>query len=210
VERSEKSADGRIADHAQLYGMEDFALGKLRAIEGDISKLTEQAEPGARHIAAVYHEDDYGNFEPDSHWANLGENLTLRYVEEWEYYSPNTGEIFADGPPETEAFRQRAKRYRDVEYEVAALVAVPHNLSYRYYGSDQFVLGAETFKQDSGGDSVMYYAFDTDDGSSAAMEAFMADYTGNIQPRYNYESNNGSHIFFVGSDDEAVEKLTRE
>jgi putative ABC transport system permease protein len=168
--------------------MEDFALGKLRVIDGDISKLTDSAEPGARHIAAVYREDDYGNFEPDSHWAKLGEKLTLRYVEEWEYFSPNTGEIFTDGPPATEAFRERAKRFRDVEYIVAALVAVPHNLSYRYYGSDQFVLGAETFKQDSGGDSVMYYAFDTQAESNAAMEAFMADFTGNAEPRYNYES----------------------
>jgi putative ABC transport system permease protein len=188
VERSEKSADGRIADHAQLYGMEDFALGKLRVLEGDISKLTDSTEPGASFIAAVYHEDDYGNCEPDSHWAKLGEKLTLRYVEEWEYYSPNTGEIFGDAPPETEAYRERAKRYRDVEYEVAALITVPHNLSYRYYGSDQFVLGAETFKRDGGGDSVMYYAFDTQDDSADAMEAFMADFTGNLQPQYNYES----------------------
>jgi putative ABC transport system permease protein len=34
----------------------------------------------------------------------------------------------------------------------------------------------------------MYYAFDTQDDSAAAMESFMADYTGNIQPQYNYES----------------------
>ena len=54
----------------------------------------------------------------------------------------------------------RAVKYRDVEYEVAALVTVPMALSYRYYGADEFIMNDQTFIQDTGTDSVMYYAFD--------------------------------------------------
>ena len=45
-------------------------------------------------MAAVYSDDDYGNPEMDSHWARLGDTVTLRYVEEFEYYNPNTGEVY--------------------------------------------------------------------------------------------------------------------
>ena len=83
---------------------------------------------------------------------------------------------------------ERPVQYRDVDYTVAALVTVPSALSYRYYGSDEFILNDETFVQDTGTDSVMYYAFDTTDEANAAMEAFLADYTGNVNPELDYES----------------------
>ena len=38
--------------------------------------------------------------------------------------------------------------------------------SYRYYGSDEFILNDETFVQDTGTSDVMYYAFDTTDAVS--------------------------------------------
>ena len=74
-------------------------------------------------------------------------------------------------------------KYRDVEYEVAALVTVPSALSYRYYGADEFVMNDQTFIRDTGTDSVMYYAFDTTSEANAAMEAFLADYTENANPQ---------------------------
>ena len=36
------------------------------------------------------------NADMDSHWAGLGDMVTLRYVEELEYYDPDTGEIYGD------------------------------------------------------------------------------------------------------------------
>ena len=50
------------------------------------------------------------------------------------------------------------------------------------------VLFVEELVQDSGTDSVMYYAFDTTDEANAAMESFLADYTENIDPELDYES----------------------
>ena len=79
-------------------------------------------------------------------------------------------------------------KYRDVDYTVAALVTVPSALSYRYYGADEFILNDQTFIQDTGTDSVMYYAFDTTDEANAAMESFLTDYTGNVNPELDYES----------------------
>ena len=183
----DRTEDGLLADRVQLYGMEPFTLDYLTVLEGDISKLN---DPDGNYVAAVYSTDDYGNPEMSSHWARLGDTVTIRYVEEFEYYNPNTGEVYGslENVPEGAAYAERAIKYRDVEYTVAALVTVPSALSYRYYGADEFVMGAETFLRDTETDSVMYYAFDTSDEANAAMEAFLQDYTENINPQFDYES----------------------
>lgn len=184
VEITEKQ-DGLLQDEVMLYGMEQFCLDKLTVFEGDISKLNED-----KYIAAVYHSDDYGNIEKNSNWAKIGDKVKLRYVDEFEYYNTETGEIYPseDDIPETASWWYRAKKYRDIEYEVAALVDVPHNLSYRYYGSDQFVLGAESFLNDTKTNGIMYYAFDIPDNCSEQTERFMSELTQNTIPYLDYES----------------------
>ena len=183
----ERTEDGLLDDQVQLYGMEPFALDHLKVLEGDLSKLN---DPDGSYIAAVYSDDDYGNPEMDSHWARLGDTVTIRYVEKFEYYDPATGEVYGplENVPEGAAYAERAIKYRDVDYTVAALVTVPFALSYRYYGADEFVMGADTFVRETGTDSVMYYAFDTTEEANAAMESFLADYTENGNPQFDYES----------------------
>lgn len=186
LDRMERNEAGLLADTAQLYGMEPFALDQLTVLEGDLSKLK---EPGGSYIAAVYSEDDYGNPHMDSHWARLGDTVTLRYVERYEYVNPDTGEVYPEntdlsGLPWT----TRAAEYRDVTYEVAALVEVPYALSYRYFGSDEFILNDQTFLQDTGSGCVMYYAFNAGAEANDTMEAFLKNYTENIDPQYDYES----------------------
>ena len=90
----DRTEDGLLADRVQLYGMEPFALDHLTVLEGDLSKLN---DPDGNYIAAVYSEDDYGNPEMDSHWARLGDTVTIRYVEAFEYYDPATGEVYGSG-----------------------------------------------------------------------------------------------------------------
>ena len=178
---------GDLAANVQLSGMSPFALDHLTVLEGDLSALY---EPGSRKIAAVYSEDDYGNADMNSHWARLGDTVTVRYVEESEFYDPDTGEVWAayEDIPDGANWVERPVKYRDVDYTVAALVTVPSALSYRYYGADEFILNDQTFIQDTGTDSVMYYAFDTTDEANAAMESFLTDYTGNVNPELDYES----------------------
>ena len=186
---SARSSDGLIYDEAQLYGMEDFPLSQLTVYEGDIDSLQ---EPGSRNIAAVYSEDDYGKLISDSHWAKLGDQVTLYYVDSFEYVDPDTGEVYASTTDVPEDVWDRVVRnpkdYCTITYTVTAVVAVPTSLSYRYYGNDEFILGADTFKQDTGTDSIMYYAFNTDDDATAAMEDFLKEYTTNVDPNYDYES----------------------
>ncbi|HHV09406.1 MAG TPA: FtsX-like permease family protein [Clostridiales bacterium] len=186
ISRTEKNAAGLLADRAQLYGMEGYALDRLRLLEGDLSKLH---EPGGRYVAAVFMDDDYGTPDMSSHWARLGDTITLRYVEEYEYYDPNTGKILdPDNISEDQPYSARAKTYQDIDYEVAALVCVPLSLSYRYFGSDEFVMNDQTFIHDTGTDSVMYYACDVNDEDTATMEAFFSDLTKEQLPQFDYES----------------------
>lgn len=186
VAHEEKLLDGRLAMNVQLYGMEAFALDRLKVLKGDIGKLY---EPGGRYVAAVYRTDDYGNPVRDSNWANIKDTVTLRYVEEYEYYDPTTGEVLnPDKLPENQAFLTRPVKYADRDYEVAALVAVPGALSYRYYNNNQFILNGDTFVKDSGTDAVLQYSFDITEEQSPVMEEFLEDYTNQVNTKYDYES----------------------
>ena len=177
IQWMEKTNEGLIVDDAQIYGMESFALDQLKVWDGDLLKLH---QPGSRYIAAVYSEDDYGNMILDSHWAKVGDTVTLRHVEEGEW------EEIPD--QENEMWVYRTKTYQEMDYTVAALVSVPHALSYRYYGRDEFVLNDQTFIKDTGTDAVMLYAFNTTPESNATMETFLSDYTNHVNPQYDYES----------------------
>ena len=182
----EKNEEGLLSNRVQLYGMEQYALDKLTTIQGDLSKLS---EAGGRFIAAVYTTDDYGEPEMDSNWAKLGDTITLRYIDEYEYFDPDSGEILdPDKITDGQAYRYRAKTYQDIEYQVVALVEVPHSLSYRYYGTDEFIMNDQTFIEDSGTNKVMYYACDVADENSDNMEAFLSKLTNEQMTQFDYES----------------------
>lgn len=198
VQFRDRNEDGLLAGDTQLYGMEPFALQHLTVIDGDLNKLYED---GAHNIAAVCMQDEYGNMIASSY---PGDTVTLRYVEEYEYYFLDTGELIpvldetvTNG---NRPWSSRVKRYRDIEYQVVALVAVPNALGYRYYtlGSDAFVMNAKTFLQDSGTNCVMYYCFDMANGDTSSMEAFLQDYTTNIDPMLDYESKATYAAHFYG------------
>lgn len=184
VERAERK-DGLLQNDVMLYGMEQFCLDKLNVIEGDISKLGE-----GNYIAAVYQSDDYGNIMQDSNWAKTGDKVKLRYVEELEYYNTETGEIYqsAEDIPDSASWWYRSKKYSDAEYEVAALVEVSRNLSYRFYSSDQFVLGTESLFKETETKSIMYYAFDAPENNEKQTEAFISELTEKTMPFLDYES----------------------
>ena len=96
------------------------------------------------------------------------------------------------------AVSSRAKTYREKDYTVVAAVIIPSSIDYRFYGADQFLLGAEQFKQDTQTSSVMTYVFDTADDATDRMEAFLADYTENVQPLFDYESKKTYQAEFEG------------
>lgn len=61
-------------------------------------------------------------------------------------------------------------------------------LSYRYYGSDEFVLNDQTFIQDTGTSDIMVYFFDTTEEANAQIEQYLKNYTENVDPTWDYES----------------------
>ena len=192
VEQTPRLPNGLLETEAQMYGMEDFPLSLLDVLEGDLAPLS---DPSQKAIAAVYMTDDYNATRWGSNWAKLGDTVTIRHITEMEYFYRDTGEVF--GYEDVDAaingdrpWGERAKTYEDIDYTVCALVRIPNTISYRYktLGSDEFILGAERFKRDTGTDSVMTYIFNTADEAEPAMEAFLAEYTESVQPLYDYES----------------------
>lgn len=184
-----QDAEGNLASDAMLYGMEDYGLDHLTVVDGDLADVY---DPAKKAVAVAVPTDDYGKALPDTTSRKVGDKMWLRFVEEWEYVVRETGEVYAspDDIPETVAYEVRAKKYHDVEYTVAALVAMPGSLSYGYsmLESEEIVINAQNFIADSGNDDIMYYAFDTDDAATADMEAFLKDYTETIDPSLNYQS----------------------
>jgi len=193
VRQAERREDGMLAGTVQLYGMEELPLSKLKVLEGDLAPL---ADPSRNAIAAAYSTDDYNALNWTSNWAKTGDTVTLRYVTEWTYFDTETGkelsadELGARYDHGEGGCAARAKTFTEKTYTVCALVELPSALSYRYstVGSSEMILGAEQFRQDSGMDSVMFYAFNTAEEANEAMEGFLAEYTESVQPEYDYES----------------------
>ncbi len=183
---SSETEDDMIWNNIELYGMEKFCLDKLGVIEGDISKLY----GSGNYIAAVAFTDDYNKTDPNL-FRQVGDKITFRYSHKNEYYNPLTGEVY--GPdyvigPDT-PFRIRPVEYTDKEYEIAAIVTLPHVLSERHYGmQNSYIMNGKTFIKDTGMDSVMYYAFDVKDGTDTDMEKYISSLTNNTLTRYDYES----------------------
>lgn len=186
LQSAEKNEDGQVMTHVQTFGMEPYVLDRLQVVEGDVITLH---EPNRHAIAAVYEQDDYGKVIPDSHWAQLGDIITLRKVDVWEYYDLETGEIYESREAARDrAYGVRPLQYTDTEFEVTALVMVPHTIGYRWYGNDQFVLNDTQFKEMTGTDDILLYAFDTTEETREDMEHFLQEDTNTNHTTCDYES----------------------
>ncbi len=203
VASQEHGSGGAVVGSAQLYGLEDFILGEINVLEGDIAPLS---DPSRNAIAAVYSADEYGVIDENDNCFQIGDAVTLRYVEEWVYVDADTGEELSEEEMEARWARgeanyvPRAKVYEEKEYAVCALIEIPGALTYRYstLGASELAMGAERFKRDTGTSSVMVYAFNTAGESNAAMEDFLEEYTQSVQPACGYESKQSKTAEFEG------------
>lgn len=186
LQNEEHTANGKVTVGIHLYGMEAFPQSLLTVIDGDLAPLS---DPTQNAIAAVYQTDDYNQVEADSHWAKVGDQMTLRYIDALEFYDIRTGEVVTDTDKVApEYLNSRVSQYHEVNYTVAALVTIPYAEGYRYFGSDEFILNSEVFKRDTGTSNIMTYLFNTSKESTANMENFLANYTEKIDPTLDYES----------------------
>lgn len=184
----EEQVDGRYRNFVDLYGMDDFCLNQLDLIDGDISKLNGEDN----YIVAVYRTDEYGNVEKDTNWASVGDYVTIRYVEEYEWYNPDTGQVYSEEEleflSEDEECSAREVKYHDVNYKVCATVTVSEKMGYRYYIFNQFVLSSQNLKSNLSNVNAMYYAYNVADEHEDIMEQFISDYTEKVMTEYDYES----------------------
>lgn len=156
--------------------------------EGDMMDMTD--DPGQRTIAAVYLVDDYNSPIEYSQWAKVGDTINIHYVYEWEYFDDETGEQIS----KEEAWRKKRpiraeeKESADMEYRVAACVAVKNAMSYRGYSGFEYVMNAQVFSNDSHTSDIMTYLFNTTEESNASMQAYLEDYTNNVNQNLDFES----------------------
>ena len=201
VASQEHVGEGAVVGLAQLYGLEDFILGEIHVLEGDIAPLS---DPGQNAVAAVYSADEYGVIDENANCFKVGDTVTLRYVKEWGHVDADTGEELSADEADArweqgEAnYVPRAKAYEEKEYTVCARISIPSALTYRYstLGASELAMGAELFKQDTGMSSVMIYAYNTVGESNAAMEDFLKEYTESVQPACDYESKHSKTAEF--------------
>lgn len=194
VKSAERNDTGLLSDAVQLYGMEDYPLQKLTVLDGSLDALK---DPSQNAIAAVLLTDDYGKPEQDTNWARVGDQVTVRYVDRYAYTDCVTGQPV--DPQKTEnGYVKRAVSYHEVTYTVAAVVTMRNSMSYRFYGEDEFVLGAEAFQRETGVQNAMTYLFDTDKKNDAAMEGFLETYTKQINPTLDFESKRSYTSQFTG------------
>ena len=186
LKKGESVGDGRWFARCKITGMEVFLLNHVTVVEGDLSPLYQS---DGRYIAAVAYTDDYGNAVRDSVWANVGDTVTIRFVDEYEYYDMETGRIYTDEDENWgESWAQRAIQYKDVEFEVAAVVTYPQTISSRFGGYDEFILNSRTFLENAGETEPMLYAFDTTEDANEAIGVFLSNYTNRVESAYSYES----------------------
>ncbi len=165
-----KDKNGKIITGVDLYGLEEFPMRQLKLIKGTLD--TEKMNDG-HYLAQVIFPDDYGNPPMEEAIYDIGDKVKLHYSMDYEY--DNDGNLIEQNG-------------RDVEYEIAAVVMMPGNMSKRAYGSAAFVMPAQAFIKDTGTDNTMLYMYNVDKKHTEQMESFIRDYTKNQEPDMDFES----------------------
>jgi len=165
VSQSNINFKGKPA-YMQLYGLDDFPLQQLAIVKGklDMAKLR-----SGRCIIEGIDEDDNGNICWDESHYNIGDQVEIT----------------------TESGMHR--------YEIIAKCRIRHSNYVRYgmggeYGNFSFYLPAREFCTIVPHPVIMSYQVNVDDERIPEMEAFMKNYTQQVEPTMDYESK----AHFVG------------
>ena len=185
-------SDGFMLDNkVRLLGMDDFPLSLLDVLDGDIEKLK---DPSGNYIVAVPDTDDFTKPNESSYWAKVGDQVTIRYVDDFNFIDQVTGKVIER--EDTAAWEKAMEeiwpinptKYRDITYTVAAVATVPYALSHRFGGGDSYVLPAETLKRDDSSTYLMSFVFDAAPEKLEDMDRFLKDYTESVEVTFDYES----------------------
>lgn len=160
-----------------VYGLEDFPLGNLKVLEGEIDY--EKLKTGKYILEGVETDDNHNPIWETSHY-NIGDTVTLCNYK-------GDGETMSDN------------EYTEYSYEVMAKVEINTFTNSCRTGFDySYYLPAEVYKTMVSNPGTMSYVFDAEDGSEAAMDAFLQNYTENVEPVMAYSSKQTKANEFKG------------
>ena len=152
-----------------VYGLEDFPLGRLDVLEGEIDY--EKLKTGNYILEGVTLDDHHNPKWETSHYQ-IGDMVTLcNYRGDSDSASEN--------------------EYAEYQYEVMAKVGISYYTgSCRMHYSHTYYLPADVYKSMVNNPGTMMYVYDVEDGMEASMEAFIQNYTENVEPVMTYSSKN--------------------
>lgn len=162
--------DGRPV--ASVYGLEDFNVGRLRVLEGEIDM--EKLRSGRYILEGVLlddHEQPSTTPAPTSTSAKRSCSTTARAME-------------ACGAANLRSWRASRR--------------APTSTSNGWYEEYCYYLPAETYLRLVEAPGVMNYAFNVADGSEAAMNDFLKSYTDAVEPLMNFSSRQTREAEFEG------------
>lgn len=186
ITHSRLNREALFAADVLLEGLDEPLLEKLLVYDGSLEPLK---DPAQNAIALAANLDENG--EPYSAPKQVGDTLTVTYVDEGHFYDSRTGELSTEDTPD-EYLEYRAVKSHDVTYTVCALVGIPYGMSHRFSTLTGFeaIITSDALKQDSASEvHKMFYLFDAlDEASEAAAEEFLAEYTTGDYSNLMYES----------------------
>lgn len=150
-----------------VYGLEDVPLSRLEVVEGEIDP--EKLKTG-KYILEGIMEDDNGRLEWEHSHREIGEKVVLQNYRGREE-------------------KRLDNQYMEQEFEVMAKVRMKHYTNTCMVGMEySWYLPAEVYKEMVEEPGIMSYAFNVQEGQDEVMEAFLRNYTENIEPLMNYSS----------------------
>lgn len=152
-----------------VYGLENFPLGRLDVLEGEID--LEKLKTGSYILEGVTLDDHHNPKWETSHYQ-IGDTVTLcNYRGDGDSVSEND--------------------YAEYQYEVMAKVGISYYTnSCRLHYPHAYYLPADVYKTMVNNPGTMMYVYDVVDGMEASMETFIQNYTENIEPVMTYSSKN--------------------
>lgn len=150
-----------------VYGLEDLPLNRLEVLEGEIDE--EKLKTGKYILEGIQLFDDGSPIWEDSHYE-IGDKVVLQNYK-------GTSD------------RRIENELTAYEFEVMAKVKIKNYTNSCMRGfSWSYYLPAEVYKEMAADPGLMSYAFNVDGDAEENTEAFLKNYTENIEPVMNYSS----------------------
>lgn len=160
-----------------VYGLEDFPLGNLKVLEGEIDY--EKLKSGKYILEGVETDDNHNPIWETSHY-DIGDTITLCNYK-------GDGDSAGDN------------EYTEYQYEIMAKVEINTFTNSCRMGFDySYYLPAEIYKTMVVNPGTMSYVFDTEDDAEKAMDTFLQNYTESVEPVMAYSSRQTKANEFEG------------